>query len=107
MTDAHLWAAIALAAIVGCGILLYLMARSVLPMLNALAVAEKVDERMDNRIRAILERAKTMDERKRPQVVPGQQSAQRVNPLEEIFGGAPLEPIGEMPDSEGVDVVES
>jgi hypothetical protein len=106
MTEAQVWSVVALFAIAGFATFVVQVARGVLPQANALGSLQKTDALIDERISKILDRIRI---RQNPQQAahasqPSQNGSQ-TNPIEELFGGAPLEPIGDQPDSGGLEVV--
>lgn len=109
MTDAHLWATVALAAILGCGFLLYMMARTILPNANAMKVLHEIDARFDERVRSILHKATDLKKKEAPQPIAGvapPQGQMPTNPLEQLFPGSRIfEPITEQPEAaEGLEI---
>ena len=97
-------AAVALVALAGWTAVLVLLSRSLLPMANALGVLHKVDSVVDDRIQRVVERIEGRRNRGVPVVPPPQpkpQSNQAASQLAEIFGGSPIEGIGEQPESDG------
>jgi hypothetical protein len=102
MTEAQIWSGVALLSLAGWGTFIVMVARSVLPQANALGSLHKIDALIDDRITKIIDRI-----RSRQTPPPAVQSSQqpsngqtRTNPIEQIFGGTPLEPIGDQPDSD-------
>jgi hypothetical protein len=94
---------LALAAWSAC---IILFARSILPLANAFRVMHEVDKRFDERINAVLDRARANT--KKPVIPEGKPSAQAQaqqiqDNLTGMFGGAPLiapEIFGEQPEAD-------
>jgi len=103
MNDAHLWAAIALLALGGWAFTNVRVTHGLLPQANALNVLGKLDAIIDERIRVVVERVTARAERRPPGDQPRAQTQARnaaTEELERAFGGMPLSPIGEQPDSD-------
>src|ERR1700691_5348845 len=106
MTEAQLWALIAVLALAGWGASLVLFARSTLPMANALSVTNKVDALVDDRIAKTLERIETRRSRGQrpaqpaapPEVPPFAERGGPSSDIGRVFGGPPFD---EQPDAEG------
>lgn len=108
MNGEQFWAVVAFALLCGWTACLVLVARSLLPMANSIGTLNKVDALIDDRIMRTVQR---IQERMRPKVevppIPSSQQPQNAAEaaLKDLFGGAPLEPMDEQPDAEGLEVV--
>lgn len=100
MTEVVHWTGffIAFLALAGWSVFLVMFTRAQLPSANALGILQKVDQAMDERIKRLLT---SIEAKRRPAVqsVPSQPNAAQEE-LRNIFGGNPVAPIGEQPDSE-------
>lgn len=102
MNQANVFAFIAVLALAGWTAVLVLFSRSLLPMANALSVLHKVDKLIDDRIAAVVERIRARQQRGAPKAGPQTGQTQQNtgdDELARIFGGSPIEPLGEQPDS--------
>lgn len=99
MSSDHFWALVAFLAIAGWTATNALLSRSLLPMANALGALHKVDATIDDRIMKVVTRVR---ERQNPPRVNEQpkREQQQVNPLADLFGGAPIAPVGDQPDAD-------
>jgi len=110
MTEAQLWALLTFAALGGWAASLILFARATLPMANALAVTNKVDAMVDDRIAKTLERIEMRRSRGKPAQQPASKPPESMintgRPSDEvglIFGGPLL--FEEQPDAEGIEIL--
>lgn len=98
--------AVALLALAGWTAVLVLFSRSLLPMANALAVLQKVDSVIDDRIMRVVTRIQDRQNKGKPAPRPqSNPNEAAVEAVANLFGGAPLEPFGEQPDPEGLEVI--
>lgn len=110
MESALLWSSVALLALAGWAGTLFVLTKALMPQANALNVLQKVDTLIDGRIRSVVERVqqrqgklpdpKTIGTR----VVDNPDDA-AASAIRDVFGGAPLMPLDEQPDS-GSEMVE-
>lgn len=104
-----LWAAVALLALGGWAATLVLLARSLLPMANALFALTKVDSVIDDRIAKVVNRLRERADKAPaarpglpPTVAPPNAAA---DAMRDLFGAVPFERLDEQPDADGVEVV--
>lgn len=104
MTSANLWAGIALLALGGWALTLFILNKSLMPQANALNVLQKVNAMIDDRVIAILERLKN---RRSVPKIPGQPPApadDQITHLRQIFGDDPLvDRVLEQPEPEVIE----
>ena len=99
MSEAHVWAALCAAALLGWGVTLGLMSRASIQVANAFSVLEKMDARVDERINAILQRVRRREEERKPQA-PASRPVEREEapPTVPGFSGVSGFLISEQPD---------
>lgn len=101
MTNAEVWASLLLFALAGWAATNIFHSKMGISQANMLSTLEKLDDRMDTRINAILERARNREAGKRPtQPLSGPlDQASRSNPIADLFG-VPATPFMEQPGAE-------
>jgi hypothetical protein len=77
-------------ALAGWSAFVVLVCRSILPMINGFKVAHEIDKRFDDRVEALLDRARANTAKKQPVIPNDKPQATQVNPLVELFGPGPL-----------------
>ena len=108
MNAEHFWAAVALLALGGWAFSNAHLSRSLLPMANAVGALQKVDALIDDRIMRVVQRIREREEKRPATQVQQAQGGNNAaaDALKDIFGGQPIEPISEQPDSgEGLEIV--
>ena len=101
MTDAHLWAFIALLALGIAAAVVVFAFKAVLPLTNALAALVRLNKYEDDKIAGVLARLTEKRRAAMPQTPQQKQPAERAvaNSFEEIFRGG-TEPLEEQPEPE-------
>jgi len=87
VTDAHLWALVALLCLSGWAATLFIVSRAFVPQANAIKVFEQVVKLQDDQIRATIERAERRVSIPNPKLRPKDEpQATTLERLQEVFG---------------------
>jgi len=104
-----MWAWIAFASLATLGAFVVLYGRSLLPQANAFKVLSQVDQHINDRIRSLTARIEARENRipkPSPQPTNGTAEAPYSAELRGIFGGEAIEPVGEQPPADGIEIVD-